>query len=605
MNIQEKINQASFPIVVTASAGTGKTYSLVEKVKYSVEKGINPINMLIFTFTVDAALELKKRVKDGQLMTIGTMHSVMYQIIRENSKKRYFVLDSGAQTRFIMDIFKEMKIDFDKLSSYTGAIGMAKNTYTDYYDLLENSPQLLEEYFGNAKILSFAMEYEKKKEKSHKIDFDDMTLKAHNILLENPSILDNRQERWKYIFVDEAQDLCPPQIDVVKLLGNKYKNLFVVGDEKQAIYGSFRASTPDYLKNFGDIYKNANKFSLPTTYRCAKNICDAGNKIASYIDKTVIDTASTIPGKIFFDMDYDTQSDEAEGVCKLAIQEFNKDKTVKILYRTNAQSLSFQRVLIAGNIPFSISQVNSIFYSKEAKVAIACANLRFEYASMEVPEKVSVLNSLRPLLSNKWGLYEVISIMKKQSLCPFESPELFQDDKCWKVHAEIMQLEHRLKAVKSISEVFALIAKIIDDDDSETFTANASDNIYGMAEFFINCKSIREMEELIMLIQKPRNLAENEKAISLSTIHGSKGLEADIVFLTGVVDDILPHKRGIPNEELNLFYVGVTRARQELYVSGFIYYGKNIYEGRSYSKTIGVNNENYSITTPAIFANDI
>jgi len=585
MNIQDKINQAEFPIVVTASAGTGKTYSLVNKVKYCVEQGVNPVNMLIFTFTVDAANELKKRVPNGSLMTIGTIHSVMYSIIREHSPKRYFVLDNGAQMKFVMDLFKELKIDFDCLGKYLGLVGMAKNTYTDYYELLQHSPQLLEEFFGNSKVLNFAMEYEKKKEHNHKIDFDDMTLKAYELLSNNPNILDNRQERWKYIFVDEAQDLCPPQIDIINLLAEKYKNLFIVGDEKQAIYASFRASTAEFLKNFKIKYPNAVEFNLPTTYRCAETICGAGNIIASKIDNTVINTASRKQGHIRFDMEFETQRDEATAVCKKAIEEFGNDKEVKILYRTNAQSLTYQQILLSQNIPFSINQANSIFYTKEAKVALACVNMKYEYAGMDYVERATTLNALRPLLKNKWGLYEITGRMKKEKKCPFDNPEYFMDGKCRDTLDELTFYWREAKAMRSISDIFNSVADWIEQLD-DVFSPTAIDNLIGIAEFAAPCQSVSQLNELIAIIQKPRMLNPGERAISLSTIHGAKGLEADIVFLTGVVDNLLPHKLGLPQEEMNLFYVGVTRAREDLYISGFHSFGKNTYDTHSYVSII-------------------
>jgi DNA helicase-2/ATP-dependent DNA helicase PcrA len=139
MTIQQQINDSKFPIVVTASAGTGKTYSIVNKIQDCIEKGINPLNMLVFTFTVDAANELKNRIKNGQLMTVGTIHSVMYQIIRENSPKRYFVLDGGMQTKFVFNIFKENKIEYDKYSTYMGKVGFAKNMFSNYYELMKGA----------------------------------------------------------------------------------------------------------------------------------------------------------------------------------------------------------------------------------------------------------------------------------------------------------------------------------------------------------------------------------------------------------------------------------------------------------------------------------
>lgn len=584
-DIIKSLREAEFPIVVLASAGTGKTYSLVNKVKHCVETGINPLNILIFTFTVDAANELKKRVPDGELMTIGTIHSVMYQIIREHSKKRYFVMEGGAQNRLVSEICKELKIDYDHINNYLGVVGLAKNTFTNYYDLLENSPELLGQFFGEAKILSFAMEYEKKKEHNHKIDFDDMTLKAFEILSQSPAILDNRQERWKYIFVDEAQDLCPPQIDIINLLGAKYQNLFVVGDPKQAIYASFRASTSEFINNFTSQYKKATQFYLPTTYRCSQTVTDAGNKIAKIIDRSVINTANKAVGNIYEKLHFYDQHDEADYICDIAIPAFNSGKSVKILYRTNSQSLIYQLRMLENNMPYSINQTNSIFQTKEARLAIACCEFVHEYKNMTFENKCACIHGIRLALSNKWAVYSITKRMKEINKDPMTDMDEFDDEKMYRIVNEMHQLKEMLSRSKSISEIFNLVSKLI-DSSNHAFSDNAPDNLIGIAEFARDCKTIKDLESIIAMISKPRLLAPDERAISLSTIHGAKGLEADIVFLTGVCDDLLPHKRGLPEEELNLFYVGVTRAREDLHITGFLNYGKNEYPKHSYAKLI-------------------
>lgn len=239
MSIIDEINNApmSGGICITASAGTGKTFALVNKISRCVKDGVNPVNILAFCFTVDAANELKNRISDGSLMTIGTIHSVAFSIIREHGKKRYFVLENGMQQKFIFDIFKELKIDFDKYGKYMSIIDLAKNMFPDYYELLEDNSEIITTFYNHDnKLISFARELESKKEKQHKIMFSDMQLKAYILLRDNPNILDNRQERWKYIFLDEAQDASNVDVAVIMLLAEKYKQLFVVGDIKQKIF---------------------------------------------------------------------------------------------------------------------------------------------------------------------------------------------------------------------------------------------------------------------------------------------------------------------------------------------------------------------------------
>lgn len=577
MNIQDKINEALFPIVVRASAGTGKTYSLVEKVNHLVKTGVNPVNILVFTFTLDAANELKSRIQDGAQMTVGTIHSVMLQIIREHHPKRYNVLDNGKQLKFIFDIFKEQRIEFDNYHNYTSKISMAKNIFTDYQELLDKNPDVILEFFNDERLYDFAVEYERKKEQYHKIDFDDMALKAFDLLDKNHNILDNRQERWKYIFVDEAQDLCQPQIDIIKLLAEKYKNLFIVGDEKQAIYGSFRASTPEFIKNFKQYYPNCNEFVLPTTYRCAQNICDAGNMVARLIDGSCINTVNNNAGLVEIVDLFDTQSQEAFEISRRAIELFKStNKSIKILYRTNAQSLGFQMSMVRNNIPFSINQTNSVFSSKEYKIATGMCQYFYEYENRSVASQTDILKIIRPILENRSYMYQLIKKMNDYSL-PIDK---IRDPNLYPIIDE-------LKAIKSFmnnkihkpADIFEFTAQMV---GSRYFSDSAYDNLIGISEFIKDCKTLSDVFALVEEINKPRTVSKTERVISLSTIHGSKGLEADIVFLTGVADNIFPHKMGISAEEMNLFYVGVTRAREELYVSGFYLFGEREFTSHSY-----------------------
>lgn len=583
MSIIDEINNTpiSGGIVVTASAGTGKTYSIVSKIQHCIDNGVNPLNILVFSFTVDAANELKSRIKNGELMTVGTIHSVMYQIIRENSRKRYFVLDNGAQTKFVFNIFKENKIDYDRYSSYMSKVGFAKNFFTNYYELLDEQPEVLMEFFKDQKLFGFAVQYELEKERCHKIDLDDMQLKAYQILRDNQDVLAHRQERWKYIFVDEAQDLCNPQADIIKLLAAKYQNLFIVGDEKQAIYGSFRASSPEFMQNFKHYFPQANEFFLPTTYRCAQSITDAGNRIAGYIDKSCIDTANKSTGKVEKLQPFYSQAQEAETICDMAIKYLRTtNKSIRILYRTNAQSLMYQLFLIRNNVPFAINQNVSLFNTKEGRLAIACCQFVYEYDSMTSVAKAGVLNNIRPALTERRAIYGAVGIMKKDD-CDIMNKRLgYQYDN---LTAELEALRFELSRLQSPRDIVAFVAKM---DCIVDFSDAAYDNLIGIAEFLRDCKTMQDVDDMIAEISRPRNVPKDERVIHLSTIHGSKGLEADVVFLTGVVDNVLPHKFGVELEELNLWYVGVTRAREELYISGFRNFGKNEYTSFKYMEMI-------------------
>lgn len=337
----------------------------------------------------------------------------------------------------------------------------------------------------------------------------------------------------------------------------------------------------ELITNFKQYYPNASTFNLPTTYRCAREITRISNLIAARIDGSHIDTANQNEGKIQIFAPFESQREEAYNISAMAIDKFRQNKTVRILYRTNAQSLTFQQIMLQENIPYSINQTTSIFYTKEAKTAIACCELAFEYDKLTLEMKIACLKNLRPLIANKFELYALTKKMQELTADCFANPYPFHNDsKTERIIDELIELKETFSRCQSISDVFNFVGKIYKDDDS--FSDNAEDNLIGIAEFASECKSLGELNQLIDQISKPRLLAPGEKAISLSTIHGAKGLENSVVFITGIVNDCFPHKNGENAEELNLFYVAITRAKSELYLSSFLSFGRKEYSGTTY-----------------------
>ena len=338
----------------------------------------------------------------------------------------------------------------------------------------------------------------------------------------------------------------------------------------------------ELITNFKHYYPSASVFNLPTTYRCARAICEAGNRIAEKIDQTVINTANKSAGKIVKLPIFDTQSDEAEFVCKQAIKIFKgTSQTIKILYRTNAQSVMFQLFLIRQNIPFSINQNNSIFNTKEAKLAISCCRFVTEYNNLDIDSKANTINDMRPLLSpySKKLLYGTLADMRKSET------DVLAGELGRKHEPVLNDLEDIMEmlAGKKPMQIVNAISKM---DCMKDFSDSAGDNLIGIAEFLKYCKNMTEIDSLIAEISRPRCVPAGERVISLSTVHGSKGLEADNVFVTGLSDDIFPHVLGTKSEELNLAYVAITRAREALYLSGFNSFGSNTYDKHSYMEMI-------------------
>lgn len=338
----------------------------------------------------------------------------------------------------------------------------------------------------------------------------------------------------------------------------------------------------ELITNFKHYYPSASVFNLPTTYRCARAICEAGNRIAEKIDQTVINTANKSAGKIVKLPIFDTQSDEAEFVCKQAIKIFKgTSQTIKILYRTNAQSVMFQLFLIRQNIPFSINQNNSIFNTKEAKLAIACCRFVTEYDNLDIDGKANTINDMRPLLSpySKKLLYNTLIDMRKSETDVLTGELGRKHEPILNDLDDIMQM----LAGKKPAQIINSISKM---DCMKDFSDSAGDNLIGIAEFLKHCKNMTEVDSLIAEISRPRCVPTGERVVSLSTVHGSKGLESENVFVTGLSDDIFPHVLGVDKEELCLLYVAVTRAKETLYLSGFSSFGTNEYKKHTYMEVI-------------------
>lgn len=338
----------------------------------------------------------------------------------------------------------------------------------------------------------------------------------------------------------------------------------------------------ELITNFKQYYPDSSTFNLPTTYRCAKAICEAGNRIAAKIDQTIIDTANKSAGKIIKLPIFDTQSNEAEYVCQQAIKIFQGTKqTVKILYRTNAQSVMFQLFLIRQNIPFSINQNNSIFNTREAKLAIACCRFVTEYDNLNIDGKANTINDMRPLLSpySKKLLYGTLTDMRKSETDVLTGELGRKHEPVLNDLDDIMEM----LAGKKPMQIVNAISKM---DCMKDFSDSAGDNLIGIAEFLKHCKNMTEVDSLIAEISRPRCVPAGERVISLSTVHGSKGLESDVVFVVGLSDDIFPHVLGVDKEELCLLYVAITRAKETLYLSGFSSFGTNEYKKHTYMDVI-------------------
>lgn len=578
--VLEQVLKSDFPIKINASAGSGKSFTLVEKIRNMLQNGINPTNIMACTFTKDAAEELKTRIK-SDLVDAGTIHSLMWRIIRNHSDFRWFIVKDSEINQMAFAVCKESKLPYNRVSKYLQEIGFFKNGFIDYYAKLDlnNIP------FSEPDVYMFAAEYAKIMKHRHKLDFDDMILYAYDILKNNPEILSFYQELWKYILVDEAQDLSPSQSAVIALLSEKYGQLLLVGDQKQNIYKSFRNSSADYFINAEKRYPNMRLFTLPKTYRCSVSVTDKANIVSKLIDGSTIEPVSNNAGKVVVMPVFKTFKDEADAVSEKAIEIFrNTDESIRILFRTNAQSLHFQIKLLRENIPFSSRSEHTIFNRTDVKVGMGAFWFANHFPELSHQEKYDAIRNMRYLVDGDTRCWHKFAYkFKKSKLDPLKNRLEYHD---WERYVNALADVKKQYKGKSPSEVLTEVSEMPFVD-----RVGDTDNLIGVAEFFSDCETYQDMKDLIEEISKPRLIPKGERAIMLTTIHGSKGLEADNVFVVGAADGLLPLSSGDEDEEFRLFYVAITRAKDNLFVSGSVNYGKKALDGFSYMDIIDNSNK--------------
>ena len=581
----EAVKHPSGPLLVLAGAGSGKTRVLTTKVAYLVnEIGIDPYNLLAITFTNKAAKEMKERVikmlgPDAYRIQISTFHSLGLLLVRENYEvlgfdKNFTILDSDDSLTIIKKILKDMNLD-PKVYNPRGIrnkISGAKNELMDskYYSRFANT-----EY--EEIVLSVFEKYEKRLKRNNSLDFDDLLLFPIKLFKENPDILEKYQERFKYILVDEYQDTNEAQYRLIKMLGSKYRNVCVVGDLDQSIYG-FRGANFRNILNFEKDYPDAKVILLEENYRSTGNILNVANDIIKNNkqrkDKNLW-TKNVEGPKIRYHRAYDEQ-DEAYFVMneikKLIISGVNKED-IAVLYRTNAQSRNMEEALLKENIPYKV--VGSFYFYNRKEIKDLISYLKLIYNSnddvslmrvINVPKRQigpkTVENLSMKAIENGTSIYEAIDSGKE-----LQFKNIIEDIKCESENLSLTELVDLVldktgmkKELENTKTIEAEI-RLENLEEFKSITKNFEENngVISLEEFLLEIALVSDIEE-------HKN---NTDVVTLMTIHSAKGLEFDHVFLIGLEEGLFPHTNSMDSpdeieEERRLCYVAVTRAKKSL-----------------------------------------
>ena len=582
---KEAVKWPDGPLLVLAGAGSGKTRVLTTKLAYLVnEKEVNPYNILAITFTNKAAKEMKERAfkmlgSDAYKMQISTFHSLGLLLIRENYDKLGFdknftILDSDDSLTIIKKILKEMNLDPKVYNprAIRNKISSAKNELMDsnYYSRFANS-----EY--EEIVLEVFRKYEKKVFKNNSMDFDDLLLLPIKLFKKFPEVLEKYQERFKYILVDEYQDTNEAQYILIKMLSKKYKNICVVGDLDQSIYG-FRGANFRNILNFEKDYPDAKVIPLEENYRSTGNILNVANDIIKHNKQRKeknLWTKNDDGTKIRYHRAYD-EKDEAnyvmEEIKKLIISGEEKSN-IAVLYRTNAQSRNMEEALLRENIPYKV--VGSFYFYNRKEIKDLISYLKLIYNSNDDVSLMRVINVPKRQIGPK-TIENLATKALDKGVSLYEAIDSGKELEFKKLIERIKQESENMSLTELVEFILAESGMRRELENSKTLEAEV--RLENLEEFKSITKNFEEnngvisLEEFLLEISLVSDMEEhknNNDVVTLMTIHSAKGLEFDHVFIIGLEEGLFPHSNCLDSpdeieEERRLCYVAVTRARKTL-----------------------------------------
>ena len=576
------------PLLILAGAGSGKTSVLTTKVAYLIkEKGVNPKNIVAITFTNKAAKEMKERIiklvgSDGYDIQISTFHSFGLRIIKENYErlgyeKNFTIIDSDDSLTIIKKLMKDMNIDTTRCNPkfIKNQISSCKNEMVtpDKYQKLVND---------EVSDITYKV-YKKYQEtliRNNSLDFDDLLVKPIELFTKHPDVLQNYQELFKYIFIDEYQDTNEAQYLLSKMISAKYKNICVVGDDSQSIY-SWRGANFRNILNFEKDYKDAKVILLEQNYRSTKTILNAANSVIKNNiqkkDKNLW-TDNETGEKIKYVRAVD-EKDEASFVTRevknLKEQGISLDD-IAVLYRTNAQSRTIEEGFLNSNIPYRIVGAFAFYSRKEIKDLLAY--LKLIYNTKDDVSLMRIINyPKRGIGAKTIDNLSMDAVLNNTSM--FDSISKGKELEFKKLILKMKEESESLSLTETIDMV--LDKSGIKADLESEHTLEADIRLENLEEFKSITKTFEEesgiasledfLNEVSLVSDVNDQKEDNVPKVTLMTIHAVKGLEFQYVFVVGMEENIFPHVNCVEGqdgieEERRLCYVAITRAKKKLYL---------------------------------------
>lgn len=580
----EAVKTIDGPVLVMAGAGSGKTKVLTTRIAYLIEEGIPSYNILAITFTNKAAAEMRDRVSNliGDVSSfIGTFHSLGVRIIRENHDilglpNNFTIIDSDDTNTIIKKLLKEMNLDSKQYSpSYVrNRISFIKNQMlTDgELDRLFNTPM-------DKVVVEVHHRYNNKLKTSASVDFDDLLLLPVNLFKERKDILEYYQDKYRYILIDEYQDTNPVQYKLSVMLSNKYKNIFVVGDMNQSIY-AFRQADFRNISNFEKDFKGAKVIKLEHNYRSTNNILSAANEVIKHNTerkdlKLFSDNGDGV--KIKYMRAYDEKHEIALVIdeIKHLLSEGYKNEDIAILYRTNAQSRAIEDVFLAKGIPYKVFGSYYFYNRKEIKDLISY--LRLIYNPHDEISLRRVINTPKRGIGES-AIAAIEERAKQQNISMFDALETRKELEFKEIIEDLIKRSESLSLTELIDEVLErsgmkkeLESSKALEDEIRLENLMEVKSITASFEERTGSANLGDFLEEVSLIADISNHTEDGDVVTLMTLHSAKGLEFPVVFLVGMEEGLFPHNMSLMEnnleEERRLCYVGITRAKERLYLT--------------------------------------
>ncbi len=597
---REAVNCTEGPLLLLAGAGSGKTRVLTVRIAHLIENGVSPYNILALTFTNKAAKEMRERVnaliKNGESVWVSTFHSTCVRILRSEIEnlsfdKRFTIYDADDSERLLRKCIKELNVS-DKqfpLKSVQAAIGTFKDSLL--------SPEAAISVFGadfrQLQMAKIYLLYQKKLKENNALDFDDIIFFTVKLFREFANVLEKYQERFKYLLVDEYQDTSTAQYELVRLLSSKYKNICVVGDDDQSIYG-WRGANIGNILGFEKDFKGAHVIKLEQNYRSSQTILNTANAvIANNISrkhKKLWTENEKGCGLTFFKAGSDRE--EAQYITEVVesgVSKGGKYSDYAVLYRNNAISRAVEEQLVLKGIPYRLFGGVRFYDRKEIKDILSY--LKFLYNPYDSVALLRIINVPKRGIGDT-SVEKVAAYASANDISFFDALNELEHvsglgSRAKNISDFVVLIKEFMEYAKTHT-IVDLINKVLEDtkyleelkEGDDIIEGNRIDNIGEFiakaAEFekSVDEPTLEAFLEEVSLVSDLDNLTEDDNAVMLMTMHSSKGLEFPTVFVVGFEEGIFPSYRSVTSgnlkdleEERRLCYVAITRARERLYLT--------------------------------------